>query len=116
MMTCEFSSECQPSVTHIRNRTIFINGIVFLVMELFKNVQHRLYIRVGIETGYGRGSVPGRGKTFFSAPQRPAAALTLGVMPVREADLSSPSSDEFKNSRSMSPPPPYVFMASSLIN
>jgi hypothetical protein len=62
---------------------------------------------VGIATDYGlhvRGSITGRGKRFFSSPQRPDYPVdTAGPSPGgktagREADRSPPSSGEHTSS------------------
>jgi hypothetical protein len=75
---------------------------------------------VGIATGYrldGRGSIPGRGKGFFSTPQRPDGPtqsrklwLLGDISPWvkrlgREADHTSPYSAEAKNGRAIRPFP-----------
>jgi hypothetical protein len=66
-------------------------------------------------TGYGldgRGSIPDRGKEFFSAAQRPdrlwcpPSLLSNGVeWPDREADHLHPSSAEAKNGGAVCPLP-----------
>jgi hypothetical protein len=84
---------------------------------------------VGIATGYwldGRGSIPVRGKKYFSTTRRPdrlwstpsfisngyRGALSPGVKWTgREADHSHPSSAEVKKTWIYTAIPPYAFMA-----
>jgi hypothetical protein len=58
---------------------------------------------VGIATGYGmddQGSIPGKGKRFFSSPQCPHR-----LRPGRETDHSPPISAEVENSGPIPPLP-----------
>jgi hypothetical protein len=88
---------------------------------------------VGIAAGYrllGQGLIPGRDKRFFSSPQHPYQLWgpphffiqwVQRLFPWElsgqgvEADHSSPSSAEVKNS-GVVPPLPCVFMLQCLIN
>jgi hypothetical protein len=64
---------------------------------------------VGIATAYGLdgwGSIPGRGKRFFSTASKQALGLPLGInRPGREADHSPPSTAEVKNGRAITHSP-----------
>jgi hypothetical protein len=78
----------------------------------------------------GRGSIPGRGKRFFSTSSRPALgpsqpsiqwvqgyALSLGVkQPKREVDHSRQISAEIKNTWIYTFTTPYVCMVFSLLS
>lgn len=80
--------------------------------------QSKIILKYGIPTGYGlegRGSIPGRGKRFFSTLQRsdllwgPAYPVAIGgyfpevKRPERKADHSPSSSDEVNNSEAITP-------------
>jgi hypothetical protein len=62
--------------SHLRKHLIFKIRKIKHISSLFRKhvsqcIPETLDSSVGIATGYDRGSIPGRGKRFFSTPQHP---------------------------------------------
>jgi hypothetical protein len=89
----------------------------FVALPLF--LPGGLYVAVGIATGFGRGSSPGRRKGFLLSTSIPVprptqwipGSLSFGVKrPGREVDHSPLTSAEVKKTWIYISTPPYAFM------